>query len=70
MPPKELLAQVLAAAHQVVALAGAGRTLEANPGTVLGRSDPRELRDLGVNWLSMGVQSLHDPTLKVLGMDP
>ena len=67
MLPKELLAQVLAAAHQVVALAGAEVTLEANPGTVLGRSYLRELRDLGVNRLSMGVQSLHDPTLKVLG---
>lgn len=67
MLPIELLAQVLAAAHQVVALAGAEVTLEANPGTVLGRSYLRELRDLGINRLSMGVQSLHDPTLKVLG---
>jgi oxygen-independent coproporphyrinogen III oxidase len=34
---------------------------------VLGRDYLRALRGLGVNRISMGVQSLHDPTLKVLG---
>jgi oxygen-independent coproporphyrinogen-3 oxidase len=34
---------------------------------VLGRDYLRQLRGLGVNRLSMGVQSLHDPTLRMLG---
>jgi oxygen-independent coproporphyrinogen-3 oxidase len=34
---------------------------------VLGRDYLRGLRELGVNRLSMGVQSLHDPTLRLLG---
>ena len=41
-------------------------TLEANPGTV----DPdrlRRFRDLGINRLSLGVQSAHDDELRLLG---
>ncbi len=41
-------------------------TLEANPGTVeAGRF--RAFREAGVNRLSLGIQSLHDPFLKALG---
>jgi oxygen-independent coproporphyrinogen-3 oxidase len=59
--------RVLAAANEIIPLAGAEVTVEANPGTVLGRDYLRQLRSMGVNRLSMGVQSLHDPTLRVLG---
>src|SRR5687767_6693027 len=59
--------RVLEAAAAIVPLEGAGVSSEANPGTVLGRDYLRGLRSLGVNRLSMGVQSLHDPTLRVLG---
>jgi len=67
MLPLPLMERVLAAANELVPLAGAEVTVEANPGTVLGRDYLRQLRSLGVNRLSMGVQSLHDPTLRVLG---
>jgi oxygen-independent coproporphyrinogen-3 oxidase len=59
--------RVLAAAATIVPLEGAEITSEANPGTVLGRDYLGGLRSLGVNRLSMGVQSLHDPTLRMLG---
>ncbi|NTW00791.1 MAG: radical SAM family heme chaperone HemW [Oscillochloris sp.] len=59
--------RVLEAASVIVPLDYAEITSEANPGTVLGRDYLRGLRQLGVNRLSMGVQSLHDPTLRVLG---
>jgi oxygen-independent coproporphyrinogen-3 oxidase len=59
--------RVLEAASAIVPLAGAEVSSEANPGTVLGRDYLRGLRQLGVNRLSMGVQSLHDPTLRILG---
>ncbi len=61
------LEQVLAAANEVVPLSGAEVTTEANPGTVISRDYLRGLRDLGINRISFGVQSLHDPTLRVLG---
>jgi oxygen-independent coproporphyrinogen-3 oxidase len=67
MLPLPLMERVLAAADRVVPLAKAEVTVEANPGTVLGRDYLRALRGMGVNRLSMGVQSLHDPTLKILG---
>jgi oxygen-independent coproporphyrinogen-3 oxidase len=67
MLPLPLMKRVLAAADKIVSLDSAEVTVEANPGTVLGGDYLRGLRDLGVNRLSMGVQSLHDPTLKVLG---
>jgi oxygen-independent coproporphyrinogen III oxidase len=63
----EQFERILAAASAIVPLDGAEITAEANPGTVLGRDYLRELRGLGINRLSMGVQSLHDPTLRVLG---
>jgi oxygen-independent coproporphyrinogen-3 oxidase len=67
MLPLDLMEQVLRAADAAVPLAGAEVTVEANPGTVLGCDYLRGLRGLGVNRISMGVQSLHDPTLRVLG---
>ena len=45
---------------------GAEVTLEANPGT-LSPGRLRLLQDLGVNRLSLGVQSSQDPVLKFLG---
>ena len=45
---------------------GAEVTLEANPGT-LSPGRLRLLQDLGVNRLSLGVQSFQDPVLKFLG---
>ncbi len=59
--------RILQAAAAIVPLTNAEISLEANPGTVLSRSYLRDLRSLGVNRLSMGVQSLHDPTLRMLG---
>ncbi|MEI8307173.1 MAG: radical SAM family heme chaperone HemW [Chloroflexales bacterium] len=59
--------RVLEAARLIVPLDGAEVSSEANPGTVLGRDYLRGLHQLGVNRLSMGVQSLHDPTLRILG---
>lgn len=67
MLPLALIERVLAAAYALIPLDEAEVTVEANPGTVLGRDYLRGLRALGVNRLSMGVQSLHDPTLRVLG---
>ena len=67
MLPLPLMERVLRAANELIPFAGAEITVEANPGTVLGRDYLRQLRSLGVNRLSMGVQSLHDPTLRVLG---
>lgn len=66
------LERILAAAHKLVPLDGAEITLEANPGSVLGADTDaltyfKGLRAIGVNRLSMGVQSLHDPTLRILG---
>ncbi|GIV89948.1 MAG: coproporphyrinogen III oxidase [Chloroflexus sp.] len=59
--------RILTAAAALVPLETAEISLEANPGTVLGRDYLRDIRSLGVNRLSMGVQSLHDPTLRILG---
>lgn len=67
MLPPPLMQRVLQAADRIVPLAGAEVTVECNPGTVLGRGYLRELRAMGVNRISLGVQSLHDPTLRVLG---
>ncbi|EFO79542.1 putative oxygen-independent coproporphyrinogen III oxidase [Oscillochloris trichoides DG-6] len=59
--------RVLVAASQIVPLAGAEISCEANPGTLLDPDYLRGLRQLGVNRLSLGVQSLHNPTLRILG---
>lgn len=67
MLPLPLMERVLKAADRIVPLQSAEVTVEANPGTVLGSDYLRGLRALGANRLSMGVQTLHDPTLRVLG---
>ncbi len=67
MLPEALMEQTLAAADAVVPLRDAEVTVECNPGTVLGRDYLRALREMGVTRVSLGVQSLHDPTLRVLG---
>ena len=59
--------RVLTAAAEHVPLADAEITTEANPGTVIDEAYLRGLRSLGINRISFGVQSLHDPTLRVLG---
>lgn len=66
------LERVLHTASALVPLDTAEITLEANPGVLLGADMKaldylHALRELGVNRLSLGVQSLHDPTLRVLG---
>ncbi len=61
------LARVLGTARRSFAIAAdAEVTCEANPGTV-DRDRFAGLRDLGVNRLSMGVQSFHDDELRFLG---
>ncbi len=59
--------RVLQAADAIVPLAGAEVTAEANPGTVIDEAYLRGLRSLGINRISFGVQTLHDPSLRVLG---
>jgi oxygen-independent coproporphyrinogen-3 oxidase len=59
--------RVLSAAAAIVPLDQAEVTTEANPGTVIDEGYLRGLRSLGINRISFGVQSLHDPTLRVLG---
>ena len=59
--------RVLAAAAEHVPFDQAEITTEANPGTVIDEAYLRGLRSLGINRISFGVQSLHDPTLRVLG---
>jgi oxygen-independent coproporphyrinogen III oxidase len=60
-------ARILQAVDALVPLQDAEVSSEANPGSEIDRAYLRDLRALGVNRLSMGVQSLHDPTLRVLG---
>ena len=59
--------RVLAAVDAVVPVQDAEVTTEANPGTVVDEVYLRGLRELGINRISFGVQSLHDPTLRMLG---
>lgn len=59
--------RVLNAASLHVPLENAEITVEANPGTVIDEGYLRGLIDIGINRISFGVQSLHDPTLRVLG---
>jgi oxygen-independent coproporphyrinogen III oxidase len=59
--------RVLGAVNEIVPVRDAEVTTEANPGTVLDEGYLRGLRDLGINRISFGVQSLHDPTLRMLG---
>jgi oxygen-independent coproporphyrinogen-3 oxidase len=70
------LGHILEAATAIIPCEGAEITIEANPGRLMmGREDQgldataayRELRALGFNRLSIGVQTLHDPTLRRIG---
>src|SRR3990172_4819290 len=64
--PIEELERIMSALRESFALeAGAEVTLEANPGTV-GRQYLSSLLALGVNRLSLGVQSFHDDELAAL----
>jgi len=63
----EQVADILAAAGSLFTVeAGAEITIEANPGMVSG-AYLAAVRGLGVNRLSLGVQSLHDAELALLG---
>lgn len=69
--PSELLTQELASVVQALresfALANDGEwSIECNPGTVTVES-LREMRELGFNRISLGVQSFHDHHLEALG---
>lgn len=61
------IASILASVSAVASIqTGAEITLEANPGTV-GFSYLQEVKGLGVNRLSLGVQSFKDSELRLLG---
>lgn len=65
--PLELLARLLNDLHQALdVLPDAEVTLEANPGTV-SPAYLHTLRRLGINRLSLGVQSAHEDELGLLG---
>ena len=65
--PLDLLAKLLHALRLTFDVLDAAEiTLEANPGTVT-PAHLRSLRGLGVNRLSLGVQSAHDDELRLLG---
>ena len=65
--PPDLLGDILAACRRAFAVRpDAEITCEANPGTV-DRQRFAELRRLGVNRLSLGVQSFDDGELRLLG---
>ncbi len=64
--PAELGATLAAAAERFDIASDAEITLEANPGTVT-RASLRALRRAGFNRLSLGVQSLADAELRLLG---
>lgn len=69
------LEHLLHIAQKLVPHEHAEITLETNPGARMGTGTGtqdtlsyfRGLRALGINRLSIGVQSLHDPTLRILG---
>ncbi len=69
------LERLLHAAHALISHTHAEITLETNPGARMGTGTGtqdtlsyfRGLRALGFNRLSIGVQSLHAPTLRLLG---
>ncbi|MDJ0919970.1 MAG: radical SAM family heme chaperone HemW [Henriciella sp.] len=68
LKPLELEA-ILTAAEQTFGLKpGAEITLEANPNDVL-RAEPSDWVSVGINRLSLGIQSLRDDALTFLGRD-
>jgi putative oxygen-independent coproporphyrinogen III oxidase len=65
--PPELLASILATVRKHAVIApGAEVTMEANPSST-DAERARAWREAGVNRVSLGVQSLHAPTLRFLG---
>jgi len=66
LSPGELARIMRALARRYPLAPGAEVTLEANPGTIM-LEKLRAFRDLGVNRLSIGVQSLADGDLRFLG---
>ena len=65
--PRQSIAAIMEAAQSAFHVASdAEVTMEANPGDLLG-NDVEHLTRLGINRLSIGVQSLDDSLLKVLG---
>ncbi len=66
MPPGELENIMEAIRSNFNVLPGCEITLESNPGT-LTLENLREYRKMGINRISMGVQSLQDMELKTLG---
>lgn len=65
--PPEMLSDLLRALHAAFHISHRAEiTLEANPGT-LTPAYLRSLLDLGINRLSLGVQSAHDDELRLLG---
>ena len=64
--PSSKLAEVLTSLAEFSLAPDTEITVEANPGTVSVDS-LRELRETGFNRLSLGVQSLSDPELRLLG---
>ena len=65
--PVDLLKEIFKAIRTCYQIAdGAEVTLEANPGTI-DSGYLKTARSLGVNRLSLGVQSLDDPELRLLG---
>jgi oxygen-independent coproporphyrinogen-3 oxidase len=67
LPLSSLAPIVEAARGRLIADDGAEFTVEANPGTV-DAGILRNLRALGVNRLSLGVQSFHEDELRLLGL--
>lgn len=65
--PLTAFERILAASDALVARDGAEITVECNPGTDLSRDYLAGLRSLGVNRISIGVQTLDDRILRVLG---
>ncbi len=65
--PLEMLADLLRALHAAFHISRRAEiTLEANPGT-LTPAYLRRLLDLGINRLSLGIQSAHNDELRLLG---
>ncbi len=66
--PLELLARILERMRQVFHIPlDTEITLEGNPESLTDRTVLRQIRGLGINRLSLGVQSLHDMHLETLG---
>jgi oxygen-independent coproporphyrinogen-3 oxidase len=65
--PLAAFERILAASDALIPRQHAEITVECNPGTALSRDYLAGLRSLGVNRISIGVQTLDDRILRVLG---